>query len=27
MTLGMLGIATPPLYGLSEEEVAQRSRP
>jgi uncharacterized damage-inducible protein DinB len=26
MTLGMLGIATPPLYGLAEEEVAERSR-
>jgi uncharacterized damage-inducible protein DinB len=26
MTLGMLDVATPPLYGLSEEEVAQRSR-
>lgn len=26
MTLGMLGVATPPLYGLTEEDVAERSR-
>jgi uncharacterized damage-inducible protein DinB len=27
LMLGMLGDATPPLYGLTEEEVAARSRP
>ena len=26
MTLGLLGVSTPPLYGLSEEDVAARSR-
>ncbi len=25
--LGMLGVATPPLYGLTEEEVKERSSP
>ncbi len=25
--LGMLGVANPPLYGLTEEEVLERSRP
>jgi uncharacterized damage-inducible protein DinB len=25
--LGLLGVATPPLYGLTEEEVKARSRP
>jgi uncharacterized damage-inducible protein DinB len=24
--LGMLGIATPPIYGLTSEEVTERSR-
>jgi uncharacterized damage-inducible protein DinB len=27
LMLGMLGVATPPLYGLTEEEVRARSRP
>jgi uncharacterized damage-inducible protein DinB len=26
LMLGMLGVATPPIFGLTEEEVAQRSR-
>lgn len=26
LMLGMLGVATPPLYGLTSEEVRQRSR-
>ena len=25
--LGMLGVATPPLYGLTEEEMRERSSP
>jgi hypothetical protein len=25
--LGILGIPTPPLYGLTSEEVRERSRP
>jgi uncharacterized damage-inducible protein DinB len=27
LMLGLLGIATPPLYGLTSEEVLERSRP
>ncbi len=27
LMLGMLGVATPPLYGLTEEEVKERSSP
>ena len=27
MTLGMLGVATPPLYGLTEDEVLEKSLP
>ena len=27
MMLGMLGVKTPPIYGLTEEEVKARSRP
>jgi uncharacterized damage-inducible protein DinB len=27
MALGMLGVATPPIYGLTSEEVRERSRP
>ena len=27
LMLGQLGVATPPLYGLTAEEVAERSRP
>ncbi len=26
-TLGILGVATPPLYGLTEPQVRERSRP
>ncbi|HWP70589.1 MAG TPA: DinB family protein, partial [Gemmatimonadaceae bacterium] len=26
MTLGLLGIATPPLYGLREDQVLEASR-
>ena len=26
LMLGLLGVATPPLYGLSEPELAARSR-
>ena len=27
LMLGMRGLATPPLYGLTEEQVAELSRP
>ena len=27
LMLGMLGVETPPLYGLTEEEVRERSSP
>ena len=27
LTLGMLGVATPPLYGLTEGEVLEKSLP
>jgi uncharacterized damage-inducible protein DinB len=27
LLLGLRGIATPPIYGLTEEEVQARSRP
>ena len=27
LALGMLGVATPPIYGLTSEEVRERSRP
>jgi len=26
MALGLLGVATPPIYGLTSEEVRERSR-